>query len=360
MPVRVLIAGGGTGGHVIPALAIARELTRGGAEVIFAGTSRGLESRLVPHAGYPLELISSGQWKNVSFAKRLRTVFAVPMGVVECLRLLKRQQIDVVLGVGGYASGPALMAARLAGVPAMVFEPNATPGLTNRIAGRWVQAAAVHFPQAVGYFRNAEMMGIPVREEFFALAARTGSGPLRLLVFGGSQGARILNDAMPKVARRLLEAVPGLTIVHQTGAGRLDATLDAYDAAGTDMSRVMAVEFLDDMPAQFGAADLVLSRSGASTVAELAAAGKPAVLVPFAAATDEHQRRNAESFASGGAAEVILEADFSPERLSEALRKLLESPEKLKQMAAAARAQSHPGAAAKIAARAEQLARARG
>lgn len=347
---RVLIAGGGTGGHIIPALAIADELkARYGAELLFVGTARGLESRLVPQAGYPLELIRVGQLNKVSFATRARTALGLPGGLMQCIRLLRTFRPQVVIGVGGYASGPVMGAAILLRIPALAFEPNAVPGLANRLVGRWVNAAAVNFQPAAAYFREARVTGIPVRSEFFRLAPRPSGSPPHLLVFGGSQGARVLNTTMPQVAADLLAAVPGLTILHQAGARHADATRAAYQATGVAPERWQVQAFLDDMPRRFEAADLVLSRSGASTVAELCAAGKPAVLIPFPLAADDHQRRNAEVMARAGAARLLTEAELTPSVLQSALAELLAQPAQLAAMSAKARSLAHPDAAEQIA-----------
>src|ERR1700722_2851925 len=196
---RVLVAGGGTGGHVIPALAIARELRdRHGAEVRFVGTARGLETRLVPEAGFELTLVRSGQLKNVSLATRLRTAIDLPLGVVECVRLLGAFKPQVGVGVGGYASGPGMLAAILKRVPTVAYEPNAVPGMTNRWLGRWVNAAAVNFEQTARYFRNAEVTGVPVRAEIFALPPRPADAAPRLLVTAGSKGALVFKEGSPK------------------------------------------------------------------------------------------------------------------------------------------------------------------
>ncbi|MFP5236314.1 MAG: undecaprenyldiphospho-muramoylpentapeptide beta-N-acetylglucosaminyltransferase [Acidobacteriota bacterium] len=349
MSLRILIAGGGTGGHIIPALAVARALVeRHNAEVLFVGTPRGLESRMVPAAGFEVRLIQVGQLKNVSLATKLRTALDLPRALLACRALIREFHPDAVFGVGGYASGPGMAAALLAGVPTMAFEPNAMPGLANRLVGKRVQAAALNFPAAARWFRNAEVTGIPVRPEFFALPSPP-PGPPHLLIFGGSQGARILNTTLPKIVPALLDAVPGLTILHQAGARHAETTQAAYAASGADPQRWTVQAFLDDMPARFARANLVMARSGASTVAELAAAGKPSLLVPFAAAADDHQRRNAEELVKAGAAEMLLESELEPERLLQALIELLRTPERLAQMAAAAKTQAHPAAAERIA-----------
>jgi UDP-N-acetylglucosamine--N-acetylmuramyl-(pentapeptide) pyrophosphoryl-undecaprenol N-acetylglucosamine transferase len=245
------------------------------------GTARGLETRLVPEAGFRLELIPVGQLKNVSLAIRLRTLLDLPVAFVRCTCLLRSFRADVVVGVGGYASGPAMGAALLWGVPTLAFEPNAVPGLANRLVARFVSAAAVNFEPALRYFRGGKVTGIPVRTEFFAIRPVTLRSEARLLVFGGSQGARVLNTVMPLVIPSLLEAVPGLQVLHQSGARHAEATRAAYAASGADPSRWRVEEYLDDMPSRFAEATLILCRSGASTVAELAAAGRAAVLVPF-------------------------------------------------------------------------------
>ena len=355
---RVLIAGGGTGGHIIPALAVARELVaRHSAEVLFVGTARGLETRLVPAAGFPLHLIEVGPLKNVSLLTRLSTFSALPRSILACRRLIRDFKPDVVFGVGGYASGPAMAAALFARVPTMAFEPNAMPGLANRLVGRRVQAAAVNFPSAAKWFRNCEVTGIPVRPEFFALTAPPANCASHLLVFGGSQGARIFNIHVPRVVAALLQAIPGLTVLHQCGARHAEATKAAYAATGADPDRWRVEPFLDDMPARFAEAHLVLARSGASSVAELAAAAKPSLLVPFAASADNHQKRNAEAMVQAGAAQMLEEPDLEvPGRLLEALTSLLTDPDRLAKMSAAARTQAHPDAAQRIAGRLAALA----
>jgi UDP-N-acetylglucosamine--N-acetylmuramyl-(pentapeptide) pyrophosphoryl-undecaprenol N-acetylglucosamine transferase len=355
---RILIAGGGTGGHIIPALAVARELVaRHGAEVLFVGTARGMESRLVPEAGFRLELIQIGPLNQVSLMTKLRTLASLPLSLLACSQIIRKFRADVVFGVGGYASGPAMGAAILRGVPTMAFEPNAVPGMANRLVGKRVRAAAVNFPPAAKWFRKAEVTGIPVRPEFFsALAPAQGTRP-HLLIFGGSQGARIFNTLMPSLAPALLEAVPGLTLLHQAGARHAEVTRTAYAASGADPERWRVEAFLDNMAERFAAANLVMARSGASTVAELAAAGKPALLIPFAAAADDHQRINAEVMVQAGAAVMLEERQLGQSGLLlGTLSGLLADPAKLLSMAAQARTQARPGAAERIADRLAELA----
>ncbi|WP_103932684.1 undecaprenyldiphospho-muramoylpentapeptide beta-N-acetylglucosaminyltransferase [Bryocella elongata] len=344
-----MIAGGGTGGHVIPALAIGRELRdKHGAEVIYVGTARGVETKLVPEAGFRLELVKSGQLKNVSLATRLKTMTDLPLGILRCMGLIGSFKPAVVVGVGGYASGPAMIAAVLRGVPTLAYEPNAVPGFTNRVLGKRVSAAAVNFPQTASFFRNAQVTGVPVRPEIFAVTSKGAGEAPRLLVTAGSNGAQVFNETLPKIALRLMEAVPGLTIVHQSGVRQLEATQAAYAASGADPARWTVAAFLTDMPAQYQAADVVLARAG-STVAELAAAGKPSVLVPLPTAADDHQRKNAELLVQAGAAEMLLQRAVTEESLLGALVGLLNDAPRREAMSEAARAMAKPGALERIA-----------
>ena len=346
---RVMIAGGGTGGHVVPAVAIGRRLRDAhGAEVRFVGTARGIETRMVPEAGFRLELVRSGQLNNVSLMTRVRTLLDVPLGVLRCVALLREFRPQVVVGVGGYASGPMMLAAVLLRVPTLVYEPNAVPGLTNRVLGKRVSAAAVNFSQTASYFRAAQVTGVPVRPEIFTLPERAVGAAPRLLVTAGSNGALVFNETMPLIVARLLEAVPGLTIVHQSGPRRLEEARAAYAASGADPARWSVEAFLADMPQQYAAADVVLARAG-STVAELCAAGKPSLLVPFAAAADDHQRKNAEVLVQAGAAAMLLQKDVTAESLSAALLALLSDGPRRAAMAERAKALARPGALDRIA-----------
>jgi UDP-N-acetylglucosamine--N-acetylmuramyl-(pentapeptide) pyrophosphoryl-undecaprenol N-acetylglucosamine transferase len=358
---RILIAGGGTGGHIIPALAVARELVvRYNADILFVGTARGMESRLVPAAGFSLKLIEVGQLNQVSLLTRIKTVAQLPLSLVACFRILSEFKPDAVFGVGGYASGPAMGAAILRRIPTMAFEPNAVPGMANRLVGKHVNAAAVSFAPAAKWFRNAEVIGIPVRPEFFAIGTNDSAHPPHLLVFGGSQGARIFNTLMPQIAPALLQAIPNLTILHQAGARHAETTHAAYAATAADPNRWQVEAFLDNMADQFARADLVMARSGASTVAELAAAAKPSLLIPFAAAADNHQRSNALVLVNAGAAAMIEEHQLGGSNLlQQTLIGLLSDSAKLKFMAQSAAAQARPAAAEQIAARLIQITRSK-
>src|SRR5437660_1356116 len=230
---RVLIAGGGTGGHVIPALAIGRELEASyNAELLFVGTARGIENRLVPRAGYKLEMIKVGALKNVSLITRLRTLFDLPLAILHSRQLIRRFRPDVVVGVGGYASGPAMAAAILGGIPTVAFEPNYVPGFANKLVGRRVSAAAVHFEETKHYFHNARVVGVPVRTEFFQVAQQAGHDSPTLLVFGGSQGAHAINEAVIAAIPALLRRMPGLHVIHQTGERDYNDVQSAYTRAG--------------------------------------------------------------------------------------------------------------------------------
>ncbi|HET7440123.1 MAG TPA: undecaprenyldiphospho-muramoylpentapeptide beta-N-acetylglucosaminyltransferase [Terriglobales bacterium] len=350
---RAILAGGGTGGHVIPALAIAQELQKKyAAQVLFIGTARGIENRLVPAAGYQLRLIQVGALKNVTLATRLKTAFDLPRAIWNSWRLLSEFLPDVVIGVGGYASGPMMLAAALSGVPTLAFEPNVVPGFANRLVAPMVSAAAVHFEQTGRYFRRFRVTGVPVRRAFFEARAQSNHPPT-LLVFGGSQGAHAINqaifDALPQIKTKL----PGLRIIHQTGER------DYNDAQAKYLDSGVSAEvqpFIDDMPNVFAAADLLVCRSGASTVAEVTAAGKPAIFVPFPRAADDHQRVNAKALENAGAGVVLEESKLNRESLVEAITTLLNDRRRLEKMGAAAKKLSHPNAAAEIAEMAGQLA----
>ena len=345
---RAILAGGGTGGHVIPAIAIAQELQkRYGADVLFIGTERGLEGRLVPAAGFPLRFVKIGALNRVSLSTRLKTVIDLPRAIFAAGRMLSEFRPDVVIGVGGYASGPAMLAAILKHIPRLAFEPNLVPGFANRVVAHFVSAAAVHFERTGDYFRNPVVTGVPVRPAFFQIPRKpyVQSSPT-LLIFGGSQGARAINQAMMRALPELVKRVPRLHVIHQTGERDYNDVLAAYAAASIAAE---VHKFIDDMPAFFAQADLILCRSGASTVAEVAAAGKPAVFVPFPRAADDHQRRNAEAMEQAQAAVVLEETRLDEVWLVDTISALLDDPGRLSRMSQAAKAMSHPDAAKDIA-----------
>jgi UDP-N-acetylglucosamine--N-acetylmuramyl-(pentapeptide) pyrophosphoryl-undecaprenol N-acetylglucosamine transferase len=352
---RAILAGGGTGGHVIPALAIAQQLQKTyDAEILFIGTARGIENRLVPAAGFPLKLIEVGALNRVSLATRLKTVFGLPRAVWAARQMLSDFQPDVVIGVGGYASGPAMLAAVMKHLPTLAFEPNVVPGFANRVVARWVSAAAVHFQETAKYFRHAEVTGVPVRQAFFDMAAKAAPHDQpTLLVFGGSQGAHAINLAMTRCLPELMKQAPGIHIIHQTGERDYNDAQAAYQRAGASAE---VFPFINDMPAFFARADLLLCRSGASTVAEITAAGKPAVFVPFPRAADDHQRVNAQALERAGAAVVLEETKLDDVWLVETLSALLGDAPRLRRMSDAARSLAHPNAARDIAGMAARLA----
>lgn len=355
-PLSLLIAGGGTGGHVIPALVVAREFQRRDPlrRVLFVGTRRGIESRLVPAAGFPLEVLDVGMLQGQPLAVRGKTLWELPRACWQAARLLRRFRPQAVLGVGGYASGPVMLAAAFQGIPLAVFEPNAYPGLVNRWIAPYVSRAFVAFEEAARYFApgRALLTGIPVREEFFRVPPAKNHPPFTVLVFGGSQGARSLNRAVTEALPRLDQHGPPLALLLQTG----ESDYNQVVAAAKQAARVEVFPFLERMWEAFERADVIVCRAGASTVAELAAAGRAAILVPFPAAANQHQLRNAEALERAGAARLIPDRELSGERLCEVLQELLSDPEALRRMASAIRRFAHPEAAARMADELERLA----
>jgi UDP-N-acetylglucosamine--N-acetylmuramyl-(pentapeptide) pyrophosphoryl-undecaprenol N-acetylglucosamine transferase len=351
---RAILAGGGTGGHVIPAIAIAQQLKKDfAAEVVFVGTPRGIENRLVPAAGFELRLVEVGALKNVSLATRFETLLDLPRAVWRSRQILSEFRPDVVIGVGGYASGPVMLAAVLRGVPTVAFEPNFVPGFANRMIAPFVKAAAVHFPETRKYFRHSEVTGVPVRAAFFDSFKRGANFPPALLAFGGSQGAHAINQVVMESASEMQSRVPGLLIIHQTGDRDYNDAQAAYAKLG---GTIEVHKFIDNMPAMFARAGLLICRSGASTVAEVTAAGKPAIFVPLPTAADDHQKRNAEALAKESAAVMLEQSQLTRQNLVETVSALLSDAGRLEKMSAAARRMSHPDAAARIVAMAARVA----
>jgi UDP-N-acetylglucosamine--N-acetylmuramyl-(pentapeptide) pyrophosphoryl-undecaprenol N-acetylglucosamine transferase len=343
---KVIIAAGGTGGHIFPGVAIAHEFKRRApdADVLFVGTPRGLESKIVPREGFRLELIQVGALKGVSAGQRARSLAGLPLSFVSALRILRRFRPDVVIGVGGYSSGPTLLMAALARIPTVVVEPNAMPGFTNRVLARFVDAAALTFEESLKYFPGrGKVTGNPVRGDFARLKKKQRTGQLHVLIFGGSQGAHAINMAMVGALPLLAARKQALVITHQTGERDFEAVSRGYREAGFEGADVKP--FIHDMAGQFERADVLLCRSGATTAAEVAAAGKAAVFVPFPFATDDHQRKNAEAFVKAGAGRLILQQELTPARLAAELTGLLDRPEEIDRMEEASRSLGRADAA---------------
>jgi len=343
-----MIAAGGTGGHIYPGIAVAQEIMRRDASssVRFVGTARGLENRLVPQAGFELSLIESAGLKNVSLGARMKGVVLLPRSFIAARRLMRQFQPDVVVGAGGYVSGPVVLTAAITNGATLVMESNALPGWTNRVLARFVDRAAVSFEQALPYFRGkAKVTGNPVRREFFEIPPKKREpGKFSLLVFGGSQGARAINEAMMAALPRLKELSVELRIKHQTGPADFEKVKAAYEAA-TWSERGDVRSYIDNMMADFAEADLVLCRAGATTTAELIAAGKASVMIPFPLAADDHQRKNAEALQAAGAARMILQQDLNGDRLAAEIEKLVQDPQELDRMEEASRKLAHGDAA---------------
>lgn len=346
---RVLIAAGGTGGHIYPGIAVANEIKRrdSNSEIRFVGTARGLETRLVPKAGFELSLIESTGLKNVGMAARVRGVLVMPRSFRSARMLIRQFRPDIVVGAGGYVSGPVVLTAALLRLPTLVMDSNALPGFTNRMLARFVDKAAVSFEAALPFFRGKGVVtGNPVRHEFFEIAPRSrDSAEFAVLVFGGSQGARAINEAMIAALPNLAQLKDRLRVVHQTGELDFDKVQDGYLKAGWS-GRVDVRRYIDDMVAAFAAADLVICRAGATTTAELIAAGKASVMIPFPLAADDHQRKNAEALEASGAARMILQKDLSGETLAQQILSLAQAPEKLRSMEEAGRRLARGDAAA--------------
>lgn len=347
-PLSFAMAGGGTGGHVVPNLAVARELRRRGHQPFFIGTQRGLEARLVPRDGFPIEWIEIGGLNRVSAAERLRTLWRLPLSIVRAYSILSERSARGVFSMGGYAAGPVMIAAWLQNLPIIAMEPNAVPGFTSRRMAAFVERALLSFPEALRYFPrgSAELTGLPVREEFFRIPTKSRGETLNILITGGSRGSRTLNTAAAESWRLFRASGCPVRMVLQTGPEAHEALSRKFADAGIPGE---VVPFVHDMPAAFAEADIVVARSGAGSVSELAAAGKPSVLVPFPFAADQHQLRNAEALQRIGAARLVLDGEMNGERLYAELTEMAAEPGLLERMGAAARAFAKPGAAARAA-----------
>ena len=356
---RLLLAGGGTGGHLFPAVALAEQLRREQPDsaVLFVGTERGLEFRLLPELGWPLRTVPMRGWVGAGLGSRCKALAGLGRSLLQSRRIVAEFKPDVVVGVGGYASVPVLLAARLAGVPYLIHEQNAWPGLANRLLGRSAQRVCLSFAEAGKAFANARTVvtGNPVRAAMEA-CPDLPAGPPRLLVFGGSQGARAVNRALLAALPELAPLRDTLQIVHQAGGGEVEAVQAGYRAAGWE--RVTVVPFITEMAAAYADASLVVCRAGATTLAELTACGRPAILIPYPYAAANHQVVNAAALAAKGAALMIEERSLVPADLGRLIAGLLADRPRLASMAAAARSQAQRGAAARLLAECRAVARA--
>ena len=362
---RFLLAAGGTGGHVIPALVVARELLvrNPDHDVLFVGTAKGVENRLVPQHGFPLELVEVSALQGQPIAARSRNLLRLPRALWQASRILERFQPHVVLGVGGYAAGPVMLAAAFAGIPLAVLEPNAFPGMANRWVAPYVARAFLGFPETASHFGavSSLMVGIPVRPEFFEIRskphAKPVGAPFTVLIFGGSQGARTLNRAVVEALPELEQCGTDIHLVHQTGQNEYNAVVEAYAKYSIHAE---VLPYFDGMADMFARADLVVCRAGANTVAELAAAGKAAILVPFPSAANQHQLRNAQALVRIVAGKLIPDRDLSGGTFFAAVEEMRRNPGKREHLEARIRTLAHPEATSRIADELERLARVGG
>jgi UDP-N-acetylglucosamine--N-acetylmuramyl-(pentapeptide) pyrophosphoryl-undecaprenol N-acetylglucosamine transferase len=346
---KLLIAGGGTGGHVIPALAVAGEWLGRDArrEVVFIGTARGIETRLVPAAGLALETIRSAGLKGMGLTRLLRNVLQLAPAFWDSAAILRRHRVAAAFGVGGYAAGPVMLLATMQGLPSVVFEPNAQPGFSNGVLAMLATRMATGYASvAESWGPRAAFTGCPVRPEFFALAPRQPVPPYRVLITGGSQGARVINRAVLGALDALVSQPVPLSLVHQTGERDYNDVSSAYARRAIQAE---VAPFFNNMAERFSQADLIVCRAGAITVAEIAAAGRAAIFIPFGAATDSHQLRNAQEMARAGAARLIPEPELTGERLAHEVLALVQQPQHLVELGARARQTARPNAARDIA-----------
>ena len=341
---KLLIAGGGTGGHVIPAIAIAREwLSRDKErEVVLVGTERGIEMKLVPQAGLPLETLRVAGLKGKGGATLLRNVAMLGPAMLDARRVLRKHKPVAAFGVGGYAAGPMMLATWFSGVPNIIFEPNAEPGLTNKLLAKLSKRIATGYEiSARVWGKKAVVTGCPVRPEFFSIEPRQLEKPFRLLVTGGSQGALPINRTFVDAMDLLTARKNDLSIVHQTGERDYNAVRTAYARREINAE---VVPFLTNMAERFAWADVIVCRAGAITAAEIAAAGRAAIFIPFGAATDSHQLRNAQEMTNAGAGRLITENELTAKRLTSEIFSLIDQPEQIEKQSKAARSLARPNA----------------
>jgi UDP-N-acetylglucosamine--N-acetylmuramyl-(pentapeptide) pyrophosphoryl-undecaprenol N-acetylglucosamine transferase len=334
---KAIIAGGGTGGHLFPGIAVAREIQRryAGAEVLFVGAEQGIETRIVPKEGFTLRTLPIGGLKGMGWQRAVQNGLSMVSGFFRAQRILGEVKPDVVIGVGGYASFPMLAAAITAGYPRVIMEQNAVPGLANRVLGKYVDFAAVTDPRTASFFGNrAVVTGNPVRPEFKSIHPKEHAAPYTILIFGGSQGAQSINRAVLDALDLLTDLKGQLRFVHQTGERQIEEVASAYRSRSFDAD-VRA--FFNNFHEQYAAADLIVSRAGATTVAEIKSAGRAAILIPFPFAADDHQTKNARAMAEENAAVLIENAMLTGARLAGEIRRLISDPGRLTEMESNAR-----------------------
>jgi UDP-N-acetylglucosamine--N-acetylmuramyl-(pentapeptide) pyrophosphoryl-undecaprenol N-acetylglucosamine transferase len=361
---RVLMAAGGTGGHIFPALAVAQELrsrwsqAKGmehpGCCIEFVGTGRGLESRVIPAAGFPVHTVAAAGLKGMGPLRLVRNVLVLPKSFWQTASLLRRLRPGVVVGLGGYLGGPVVLEAALARIPTLLIEPNASPGFTNRVLAPWIRLAALGFKEAAPFYGSkARITGHPIREIFGRIPPKAHRPPFVIFISGGSQGSVAINTAVVGALQLFKQRPELFRLIHQTGERDYERVRRAYSDAGVEAE---IYPFVDNLASVFERADLVVCRSGASTVAELAAAGRASVLVPFPAATDNHQLANARVLENAGGSRIIEQRHLTPASLFEQISALVETPGKIEEMDRNVRTLAQPKAAARIAALIEDLA----
>ncbi|HUI26787.1 MAG TPA: undecaprenyldiphospho-muramoylpentapeptide beta-N-acetylglucosaminyltransferase [Candidatus Kryptonia bacterium] len=340
----MIVAGGGTGGHLFPGLAVAQAAAATGSAVLFVGSRHGIEMRVIPQTSFPFRALPIRGLRGRSWRSIVGVLWQLPVSLIRAWRIVGQFRPDLVVGVGGYSSAPVVLAAWLRRVPRVLLEQNARPGMTNRWLARLSQRVCTTFEEAASFFPRGRvtLTGNPVRALSAHSAAHEG---LTVLIFGGSQGAHRLNEAACAAAGALKQHVPNLRLIHQTGASDVDWVGRRYAEVGVS-ARVAS--FIDDMAGAYGDADLVVCRAGATTVAEITTLGKPAILVPYPYAADDHQRANAEVLVRHGAAEMILDRDLTGAVLAERVVMLATDPERMRAMATAARSLAVPDAAARV------------
>lgn len=358
----LLLAGGGTGGHVFPMLAVGEAVRAAdpSARVVYVGTARGLEARVVPEQGGELELLDILPLRGGGLSGFLKGAQHAAASIPAARDLVRRLGPSAVLSVGGYAGGPVCFAARTLGVAVTVLEPNSVMGLSNRLLAPFAVRAYTAFPEVDRFFRPSivRRLGVPLRKAFAPAPYEVQKDKLSILVLGGSQGAKALNETVPRAISQVVNQVPGLRVVHQTGREREAEARALYESLGLSKAAEV-VPFIDDMARALASADLVIARAGASTLAELCAVGRPAILVPYPFAADDHQLKNARSLEKRGAAVALPQAEATADRVAAEIQNLAGSPERRASMARAAAEIGAPDAAKAVAADLLELARLR-